>query len=161
MLFYPFTIIELCLAQRMNVIGMKRIGCCFEYERERNEDLLRAYRECMGKAAAKDLFQTVVNMPSRRFWVSPERATIVVCSMIKGKGQTNMLKNKKEMYQEIYRRVLELKRQNPNTSIYDLVIQVVDSPAPKFYLTPKSARVIIYKIRRHWYDSKKKKLMFM
>ena len=101
--------------------------------------------------------QKLVNMPSERFWVSEERASIVISDMLKGRSIENMNENKREMYEEIYRRVQELKKEYPNATVYELVSQVVEGPAPKFYLTPKSAKVIISKIKSEWYERRKQK----
>ena len=57
----------------------------------------------------------------------------------------------REMYIEIFHRVDNLRRQKPDTPLCDLVFQVVNSPAPKFYLTPESVSVIICHIRRGRY----------
>ena len=64
---------------------------------------------------------------------------------------------KKEMYEEIYARLCKAREQNPNESIYNLTFDIVNGPAPKFYLTPDSAKVIIGKINRKWYEERKHK----
>lgn len=140
---------------------MKRIGAYFEYEEERNRDLMRAYREQLTQSkevvSLPDVYRQVVDMPSKRFWVSEERATIVIGNIMKGHKLEKMRPTKREMFFEIYSRVCELKKKRPNDSIYDLVFDVVNQPAPKFYLTPGSAKVIIFKIKKQWYEERKRK----
>lgn len=138
---------------------MKHKGSYFEYEAERNRDLLRAYRELLLQPNVdKDtLFERLVEMPSVRYWVSEERAYHVISSMIWDKPLPKMKPNKRAMYDDILEEVLRLNAIREHSSLYDLVFEVVNSPAPRFYLTPKSARVIIYKIRSGWYQSRKKK----
>jgi hypothetical protein len=138
---------------------MKHVGSTFEYEDMRNEDLLNAYKEALRiyDRSSADLYRKVVEMPTRRFYVSEERAAIVISNMHKGRSIAQMRPNKREMYEEIYRRVLELKKERPNDSIYDLTFAVVQQPAPKFYLTPESARVFICYIKKQWYEQRKKK----
>ena len=68
---------------------MKNVGAIFEYEEERNRDLMRAYKEQLASHENKDLqsvLNRVVEMPSKRFWVSEERAAIVISEMMRGKG---------------------------------------------------------------------------
>ena len=144
---------------------MKKDGSVFGYERERNADLIRAYNEQIRMHFAKripinlaQVFKNVAEMPSRRFWVSEERAAIVVSNIIKGDSLADMGPMKREMFMEIYRRTLILQREHPSMSLYKIVITVCNQPAPKFYLTPGSVKVIIYKIKRQWYEERKRKL---
>lgn len=139
---------------------MKKKYSHFEYEEERNEDLMRAYREVRDKnpdMKARDIDEAVSRMPSKRFWVSEERASIVISAMLKGRKYEKMGKTKREMYDEILRRVVELRRQMPDETLSEIVFRVVNSPAPKFYLTPGSIRILIHKIKTKWYEEKKRK----
>lgn len=146
----------------------KTHGSIFEYEDERNKDLIRAYREQLDRhyhhehtLSLKRVFKDVAESPSRRFWVSEERAAIVISEMMKGKKLEKMGKMKREMYHEIYKRVIQLRQQYPKLSIIQLVTKVCAQPAPRFYLTPLSVKVIIYKIKRQWYEERKQKLRFL
>lgn len=137
---------------------MKKYGCKFEYEDERNRALMGAYKRAIAENRTGDLdavYEAAVAMPSERFWVSEHRAAIVISDMLKGRSISKMKPNKQEMYREIFRRVCELRKKRPKATVFDLTLEVVDSPAPKFYLTPLSAKIIVNKIRRGWYDSRK------
>ena len=140
---------------------MKYYGSYFEYTDARNEDLMRAFFHQLesnkGKPLTTEFYQSVVDMPSRRFWVSEERAAIVVTTIIKGSKLETMRPSKREMYFEIYNRVLELRKQDPDASVFNLTFEVVNGPAPKFYLEPSSAKVIIGKINRKWYEKRKQR----
>lgn len=143
---------------------MKHFGSYFEYEQERNADLMRAYREDLETCKVirlPEVWRRIANMPSARFWVSEERATVVVSKMLKGECPNNMRPLKKEMYLEICRRVKLLLDRQPDMSVFQCCVQVVNSPAPKFYMTPLSIRETIYKIKRQWYNERKKKLRFL
>lgn len=135
---------------------MKPYGSILEFTRDRNDDLMRAYRHQIGRARhirMRDVSHAIVNMPSARFWVSEERATIVVSALMAGRDlPPNMRPTKCEMFSEIYRRVLRLRHRRPTASIFELVCEVVNSPAPKFYMLPRSAMDIIYKIKNGYYD---------
>lgn len=67
-----------------------------------------------------------------------------------------MRPTKREMFQEIYRRVIALKKVHPDWTLCQLVSDVVNSPAPKFYMEPSSALERLFKIRNGWYDAKRK-----
>lgn len=134
---------------------MKSKGDVPEYSEERINDLMNNYVKIIsnyeGDINPVDVFQRLVDTPAQRFWVSPERAAIVISQMDKGDDLSTMGSTRREMFQEIYRRVQELKRLHPNMSTRQLAINVIMQPAPKFYLTPSSARVIVCKVRKAWY----------
>lgn len=135
---------------------MKPHGSILEFTRERNADLMRAYRlqiSCARNIKMKEIRAAIVNMPASRFWVSEERATIVVSDLLSGRPlPKNMRPTKCEMFLEIYRRVLELRKERPTATVYDLVSEVINSPAPKFYMRQRTAMDIIYKIKKGYYD---------
>lgn len=139
---------------------MKHRGCVCDFADERDKDLLRSYRKLLEESGviSSEIYVKLVDMPSARFWVSEERAAIVVASMMNGDKLTNQRQNKREMYQEIYRRVMLLKRKKTELSLYELVSEVVRQPAPKFYITPGSAEVYICYAKKKWYEERRKKL---
>lgn len=139
---------------------MKPHGSHYEYEDQRNDNLMEVYHEIIVKAnhvRMPDVYEQVANSPSRRFWVSEERATIVVSSMMRGDSLDRMRPLKREMYNEIYRRAMALRDKSPKMPISQLVAQVLEQPAPKFYITPGSAKVLICKIRKEWYYQRTKR----
>lgn len=133
-----------------------------EYSEERINDLMRAYDEYVSSCEyirMPDVYQHIVNMPSRRFWVSDIRAALVVSAIMRGDAALDkMWPQKKEMYLEIYRRVLQLSVSNPKMSVSELCSIVVTQPAPKFYLTPGSAKMMVCKARKRWIEEKLKRL---
>lgn len=135
---------------------MKPHGSILEFTRERNNDLMRAYRHQIKRArhiSMRSIAADIVEMPAARFWVSEERATIVISALLAGRDlPANMRPTKCEMFSEIYRRFLNLRHSRPHDSVYALVSEVVNSPAPKFYMLPRSAMDIIYKIKKGYYD---------
>lgn len=116
---------------------------------------MRVYQEELSKAGyivMPKIFEQVANSPCSRFWVSEERAAIVISTLLAGKVVPNMRKNKREMFDEIFRRFLIVREQYPEKSIYALAIMVVNQPAPKFYMTPRTVGELIYRIKNGWYD---------
>ena len=130
---------------------MKHPGAKAIYEKERNEDLMKAYREELAACSVvqmPDIYKKVVNRKTKRFYVSEERAAIVIAKMMKGDKLYGMRDTKIDMYNEIYKRVVAMKKKHPDMSTYDLTFKVVQQPAPKFYMTPGSAKVTICKIKK-------------
>lgn len=116
---------------------------------------MRAFREQLALArfiVMPEIFELVAESPASRFWVSEERAAIVIAAMEAGKPLTRMRRNKREMFEEIYRRYLIEREKNPKKSVYELVTRIVNQPAPKFYLTPRTVGEFIYRIKNGWYD---------
>lgn len=138
---------------------MKHFGSYFEYRQERDRDLMRAYREDLYSCDVillSDVWQRVADMPSARFWVSEERAAIVIARLFNGDKLQEMRPLKRQMFLEIFKRVKILKDSNPSLSISKCCMKVVNSPAPKFYMTPLSVRQTIYKIKRDWHNQQNK-----
>lgn len=139
---------------------MKRKGSKFEYEDERNKELLKAYCsqiEICSEIHLDEILSRVVNTPCSRFWVSDERASIVMSGIERGTANLDsMIESRKEMFLEIYDRVKALRINNPTMSLSELTNEVVKQPAPRFYLTAKSARTIIHRIRKQWRITKKR-----
>lgn len=131
---------------------MKYHGCILSFSEERNNELMKAFRQAIHHSQYIDIArisQKVVNTPCSRFWVSEERALVVVVAMLKGRHVLNTMRpTKQEMFREIFSRVMTLRQQQPKLTLAELISIVVNSPAPKFYMTPRSAMEIIYKIKK-------------
>jgi len=126
-----------------------------DFTSQRNNDLMRAYREQLALANCiimPEIFEKVAESPARRFWVSEERAAVEVARMLVGKPFSRMRQNKREMFEEIFRRYLALRDLHPDKSLFELVSKVVHQPSPKFYLTPRTVGELIYRIKNGWYD---------
>lgn len=139
---------------------MKHPGSKYEWERERNADLLRAYREAISRVDFVDLAticERVVKMPSRQFWISPKRAATIVAQIEAGNAP-KLRDNGQRRINEIYSRYKKVRETNHTDSIYTIVSKIVFQPAPEFYLTPASANVIIHRIKRENYNKCRQRL---
>lgn len=138
---------------------MKSFGSVLAFTQERNDALLKAYREQVSTTRVvrlNEIGEKIVNSPSPRFWVSEERAAAVVSAIMRGKPVLKMMRpTKRAMFEEIHRRVVALKVQHPDWHLCRLVFEVVNSPAPKFYMEASSALERLFKIRNGWYDNGK------
>lgn len=131
---------------------MKKIGSVAEFGKQRNEELLAAFRKAMGDPKLRtldDIFMAAASSPASRFWVSERRAGEVISHLMKGGSIERMLPKRREMYEEILRRTLAYMKKHPRASVTDAVFEAVNSPAPEFYLTYKSTRVILYRSRHN------------
>ena len=116
---------------------------------ERNRDLLRVYKQALRRkdlVRQRDIIKAAITTPAQRFYVSEERAVRVVNQWLSKRCTSKMLPMQRMMYAEIVRRVKALRRQRPQERINRLVWEVIAQPAPRFYLTEKSAYVILGKI---------------
>lgn len=127
---------------------MKHLGCKVEFERERIEALMRVFRQEIASCRQiniTEVWKRVVETPCERFWISDYRAAIVVASMLRGESIAYMRPTKREMYEEIYRRTVEMIRRFPGRPLLHLVGEVVSQRAPKFYLAAHSARLMYHR----------------
>ena len=120
-----------------------------DFIESRNEHLRRAFRLCLAVygGGVMELFETVATMPAPRFYMSEERALYLINEKRRQSAVWNrkMTPSRREMVNEIERRVEELQRSQPGLSLRDAVFEVVNSPAPAFYLTPNTIRTILYR----------------
>lgn len=94
-------------------------------------------------------FKGAVGDEAPRFWVSEHRAAVVIARMLKGEADLSaMYEEKREMYLEIFRRVLILREKLPDAPVCQLVEEVVNQSAPCSYMSWQRAKSIIYKERR-------------
>lgn len=131
---------------------MRRKGSVACFKRDRDRELLRIFREklsqCKGYIFLPDVLEATVNSPTSHFWVSSERAITMIHRIRKGSSLDNMRETRREMFFEIERRVMELEKKG--LSLEDAVLRTLDGGAPKFYITSKSAKILIHKIKKSW-----------
>lgn len=129
---------------------MKKKGSVVEFTPQRDKELLKAFRNqlhLLGEVPLQEIFTRAAMSPASRFWVSEKRALIVISRMFKGDRILSMNSKKKEMFYEIFRRVKATRDEEPGITLTEAIFRAVNSPAPEFYLTPKSARAMIYRLR--------------
>ena len=135
---------------------MRKKGSVFALSDNRNRDLLRAYNEQVkkqlrlyGRVTKTGLVERTVSSPASRFWVSSERACVIIYRMERGESIGYMKQNKLRFYTELYKAFRAYREQHPEIAcVKHLVEIVVMQPAPCFPITPRVARNIIEKMRR-------------
>lgn len=128
---------------------MKHFGSCFPYKRQREKELMTVFRSVLASSARVNMmnvFREVVSRPCSRYWVTEERAAIVISSIMRG-TYAPLGKDKHDMYMSLYRRFLETRSQRPNLPYQELIFLSVNSPAPRFFLSPSLAKTIINGVR--------------
>lgn len=124
-----------------------------DYARERYEDLARAYRESVMKydcTSRLDAMRHAVNMPSKRFWITPKRMLDIISMIERGIIEKRCDTIKHEMDMELYRRYLLVKDKPPYNTMrrLDLYDELVHECAPKFYMSEYTALRIYYHGKR-------------
>lgn len=128
---------------------MRKKNSKAEFSSERSELLLKNFRESLARQSVislKKAFQEAADFPAPRFWVTEARAMRVIMMMMKGEPiLDSMNEEKRKMYEEIYERVTEMRKRNPETSLGDIVFEVVNSPAPRSYLSWHTVKNVLKK----------------
>lgn len=145
---------------------MRHNGNTRSFNKELGFDIIRAYHHLVKSSSAhlsskRKIFKALVHQPSRRYWVSDERALEVVKQMLAGKGIDGMQPNKRNMFRDIYHAVIDMMSRDASLSLAQAVTTVVESPAPKFYMTPGTALVIFYRYRKEWHARQMRRLRFL
>lgn len=118
-----------------------------EFKDQRSKLLLANFRKSLAEQSyisARRAFQDAVDAPAPRFWIGEVRATRVIKEMLDGKNPTeDMSADRKRMYDEILKRVIEMRLLHPEMTLGDIVFTVVNSPAPSSYLSWHRAKSLI------------------
>lgn len=140
---------------------MKNFGSVSEYSELRTADLLKAYFayiESVDYIRMADVFNHIASLPAPRFYVSAARSLVVINRIENGDALLDMRRNKREMFQELHRRYVAIRKYYPNITANDAINTVLEQPAPSFYLSPISAKIIILKARKVWFQKKQQRL---
>lgn len=152
---FKFCVSFLLFLQYHIFLKMKKFGSILRFSSERNEDLMRAYNYHINRVRRiflPDIYELVANSPAKRFWVSEERAAVVISRMLAHKSLPRMRPNKLEMFQEIFRRYHIERGLHPTLAFPAIISIVVNQPAPKFYLTPRTVGEYIQRFKSHCYE---------
>lgn len=135
---------------------MRKKGNIFILSDKRDRDLLRAYNEQIqkhlnlyGRVIQTGLMEQVINSPASRYWVSSERACVVISKLEHGESISYMNPVKQRFYNSLYNEFIKYRQLHPEIQTRKHIIEIVVMlPAPCFAITPRVARNIIQRIRR-------------
>ena len=111
----------------------------------RNRELRRAVAKAIAEGdnlSAEQVYHRAALTATSRFWISEERAYNVLLAFRRNTPPP-LKGTRRRMYLDLWDRVCDILDRHPGVSFIDAVHQAVNSPAPEFYLTPKSVRVIL------------------
>lgn len=134
---------------------MKHFGSLMECAEERTTDLMQLYDDYISSCTyirMPEVYAFIAQSPAPRFYVSETRASVVVSDMLAKRTQNycRMRPLKREMFQEICKRVKQMQRRHPNMTILDCCREIITQPAPKFYITPNTVKATVCKNRKKW-----------
>lgn len=130
---------------------MRTIGSVSDFITQRNNSILSHYRKLAKQSAVINIAKIsniISNSPAPRFWVSEERATIVVSAMLTGRADKYLPAStrnlKKRMFEDICNKVVCIMEENQDATIANAVWLAVNSRAPQYYMCPRTIADIIY-----------------
>ena len=133
---------------------MRKKGSIFVLTDGRDRDLLRAYNEQLrkqlrlyGRVCQSLLAERTVGSPASRYWVSSERACVIVYRMMRGESIGYMNPVKFRFYTALYQAFCRYREEHPQMPVKHIVEIVVTQPAPCFPVTARVAKNIIERIR--------------
>lgn len=132
-----------------------------EHTFEREEALMQTYFSLLSSKAhiiPSEIYREVAAAPSPRFWVSDTRTAVVLAKLETGGDLGRMLPLKREMFLELHRRFRAARGKDSKSSNIELITQIISQPAPCFYLTPGTVKVMVCKLKKKWFMRKNQRL---
>lgn len=138
---------------------MKKSGNTCDYTAAKNAELVKIFNAKIREAKLIDLdriFLEVSQSEASRFFISEDRAYELILAYRKAGRWLLGNSLRREMMEEIRSRTEAYMREDSALSLKDAVYMAVNSRAPKFYLTPRTCRTLIYATTRASYMAAKK-----
>lgn len=107
-------------------------------------DTIKSLRKVMPYISTEEVIQEVMKKEAPRFFITYDNARRIISLMHRGKPIHVSNENKLCMYQEIYRRFLQCK-QEMKVPGYCVLKNIIEQPAPSYYVAIDTMRGIIYK----------------
>ena len=121
-----------------------------DFTEERKADLFEAFhRNLKESKSVKEAITHTVNSPAKKFYVSTEEAKRIYSKIMNGCPIDRISEEFQEMYREVVVRSLRYKLEHIEKPIGEIIEEIIEQPAPKFYLKPGSARSMIYDHIKH------------
>lgn len=130
---------------------MKTKGSTSDFAERMDRELMDAYRSTLRETEASsgdEFYNRVTGKGCSRFWVSEERAAVVMGRMDRGGSLEGMKQERREMYRELHDRYRRLRERHRDMTATEATFRAVNSPAGRFYLSPATARSHIYRMMR-------------
>ncbi len=121
----------------------------------RKQDVLKSFFESLKEvrknrpyATQDEVIKHAVKSKAPRFYVTFENARRFVSLLSRKKKLPLINSNKLAMYKEIYRRYMQRVKDCSARYKYIILEQIIEEPAPSFYLDENTFRGIVYKTLR-------------
>lgn len=125
------------------------------YKEERDRDLFEAYNtllKSLGRGAnfsREEIVRRVVYSVAPRFYISYEEARRNVKRIMSGRSPRCASSTRIAMYNDLANLLASYLRRRPRTTFNDALCAVLaEKRAPRFYLSERSALLIIYRIQK-------------
>jgi len=152
------------LVQKRKTIIMRKKGNVFAFSEQRDKDLLDAYHRQLekqlsmyGRIIITGLIQKVINSNASRYWVSSERACVVINKLEKGESINYMKANKIRFYKALYKEFCTFRETHPEMPKKHIVEIVITHPAPCFGMSQRVAGNIIRRMKKKCREEKVKR----
>ena len=112
----------------------------------KKQDVVNAFYKAMSLNPDKkigELFDIARKMEAPRFYVTFENARLFVSMLDRGLELPLTFESKKRMYQELYNRLK--KKRGDKKKCYQLLEEIITSPAPEFYMDVETFKQVFYK----------------
>lgn len=116
----------------------------------KGEDVVNALYKAMSENPDKkvlELFDIARKMEAPSFYVTFDDARRLVSMLDRGLELPLKNENKKRMYQELYNRLK--KKRGDKKLCYQLLEEIITSPAPEFYMDAETFKQVFYKTIRN------------
>ncbi len=121
----------------------------------RKQDVLNSFFESLKEvrktkpyATQDEVIKHAVKKKAPRFYVTFENARRFISMLARKKKLPLINSNKLAMYKEIYRRYMQRMKDESNRYKYVILEQIIEEPAPSFYLDEDTFRGIVYRTLR-------------
>lgn len=118
-----------------------------DFTLQRNRELYNVFKEVYSSCSIEtnmfEIYKAVATHEASRFYVSEEEACNNVFRIVKGMGVKSRTARRKKMYHEIAKRAVKRYKQFDGKKFRECISEVVNEPAPEFYLHPASVRTIL------------------
>ena len=143
---------------------MRHKGSDSEFKELRDNEILALYRKYLNESPniiVSRMLVDIVNSPSSRFWITEQRAAIVLGQMKRGETFPDAYPQKRAMYRELYRRAQRIWADNPHLSVYSVASMIVEQPAPSFYMSTTLCNLIISRAKRREWSKRRRSSSFI
>ena len=113
----------------------------------RNNDIVENYFATLKNNPSKrieEILRITAKSSASRFYVTFENARRFTSLLMRGKRLPITNSNKRKMYMEIYRRYRERVKDSDARYKYLILEDIIEEPAPSFYLDEEIIRQIVY-----------------